>query len=497
MNALLTKSAFELAALIRDRKVSPVEVTNAHIERIQAVNGPINAVVGERFEEARAEAQAAEARVMAARDTDELPPLLGVPCTMKEFLGVTGMPQTGGWLPRRDHRATEDAEVVKRLRAAGAIIVGVTNVPELGMWMETHNLIHGRTNNPWDLARTPGGSSGGEAAIIAAGGSPFGIGSDIGGSIRIPSAFCGIPGHKPTGRMVPSTGHWPEPPKGFGFMTCGPMARRVSDLMPLLRIIAGPDGVDPGVLPYELGDPAAVDLRDLVVFPVVSNGWARIHVRMLDAMEEAAIALEARGARVDRTRFPRLRDVFQIWSAVLSTSIEQSFSETAGGGVPIKLGRELAKWPLGRSNHTGPVLILALIEAVSNRFTGRLAPLVEAGRRLQAELEDILGPNGVLLHPPYTRPAPHHHSAFLRTPFDFVCTALFNVMEFPGTVVPLGLDDRGLPLSVQVVARRGNDHLTIAAAAALEEAFGGWQVVTPVARRTVVDRLFAGRQVAA
>lgn len=489
MDTLTTASAFELAALIKARQVTPSDVVEHHIARIRAINPLVNAVVADRFDAARAEARVATEQVRAARDPEELPPLHGVPCTIKEFFAVEGMPQTGGWLPRREHRATEDATVVRRLREAGAIVLGVTNVPELGMWMETHNLIYGRTSNPYDLGRTAGGSSGGEAAIVAAGGSPFGIGTDIGGSIRIPAAFCGIAGHKPTGRLVPSTGHFPAPPPSAGYMVSGPMTRRVSDLMPILRLIAGPDSLDPVVDPWALGDPDEVDLHDLTVFPVVSNGWARIHVRMLDAMEVAAEALEARGARVDRKRFPRLRDVFQVWGAMLSAATNETFAELAGGGVPVDLLREIARFPFGRSSHTGPVLILSAIEALSARFDGHLSEMAARGREMQAELEDILGDDGVLLHPPYTRPAPRHHSALLRTPFDFVCTALFNVLEMPSTVVPTGFDDRGLPLSVQVVGRRGNDHVTIAAAAAIERQTGGWICANPVPRRGLAARL--------
>lgn len=488
MEPLLTASAFEIAALIRAGSVSAAEVVDFHIARIRQVNPLINAVVADRFDQAREEARAADARIADARGGDELPPLLGVPCTIKEFFAVEGMPQTGGWLPRRDHVATGDATVVQRLRAAGAIVLGVTNVPELGMWMETNNKIYGRTNNPYDLTRTPGGSSGGEGAIIAAGGSPFGIGTDIGGSIRIPAAFCGIAGHKPTGRMVPNTGHWPKPPAGKGYMVAGPMARRASDLMPLLRIIAGPDGADDVVQPYTLGDADAVHIEDVVAFPVLSNGWARIHVRMIDAMEVAAEALEAQGARIDRTRFPRFRDVFQVWTAMLSAAAEETFAELAGGGTAVSLWRELLKFPFGKSKHTGPVLVLATAEALAASFTGRYAELGRRGLEMQAELEDILGDDGVLLHPPYTRPAPYHHAALLRTPFDFVCTALFNVLELPATVVPVGFDDRGLPVSVQVVARRGNDHLAIACARAIERDAGGWICANPVPRRTSASR---------
>ncbi len=238
----MSLSAVALAKLIREGDLTSRQVVEAHIQRIEAVNPALNAVVADRFEAAREAATAADTRRAQSKNPEALPPLLGVPCTVKEFIAVKGMPQTGGLWVRRERRAQHDAVVVQRIKAAGAIVLGVTNAPEGGLSPETFNLVHGRTKNPWNLDRTCGGSSGGEGAIIAAGGSPFGLGSDVGGSVRLPSAFCGIAGHKPTGRMVPNTGHWP---RGSGmldaYLAIGPMARHVSDLMPLLRIMAGPD----------------------------------------------------------------------------------------------------------------------------------------------------------------------------------------------------------------------------------------------------------------
>ena len=209
---------------------------------------------------------------------DTLPPLLGVPCTIKEFLKTSGMPHTGGLAWMADGVADTDATVTARIKAAGAIILGVTNIPEGGLWMETYNSIYGRTRNPWDLRRTSGGSSGGEAALISTGASPFGIGSDVGGSIRIPAAFCGTVGHKPSGGLVPNTGHFPaDVPDGAGGYLCtGPMTRTVDDAWLVLKVLAGPDGQDPACRPMALGDPAAVDISKLRVLPMY--GLSLIHI---------------------------------------------------------------------------------------------------------------------------------------------------------------------------------------------------------------------------
>jgi len=240
---LLHAPATRLAARIRTGEVSPVEVLEAHLAHLAAVNPALNALVAERFADARAEARAAEATIRTARDRAGLPPLLGVPCTIKDFLAVRGLAWTAGLHNRADVVADHDATVVTRLRAAGAIVIGKTNVPEGGMWMETANPVHGRTHNPWDLRRTPGGSSGGEAALVAAAASPFGIGSDIAGSIRIPAGMCGVVGHKPSELLVPNTGHWGPGAAAAERMLCtGPIARCVGDAEQVLEIIAGPDG---------------------------------------------------------------------------------------------------------------------------------------------------------------------------------------------------------------------------------------------------------------
>ena len=474
---LLGASALELADWIRRRVVTPTEVVGAHIARIEAVNPLINAVVEDRFDRVREEARVATDRL--ARRASDLPPLHGVPFTVKEFIAVEGMPHTGGLECRRGTRATADATVVRRLREAGALVLGVTNAPEGGLWNESHNPIYGRTLNPWDLTRTPGGSSGGEGAIVAAGGAPFGIGGDIGGSIRAPAAFCGTVGHKATGRMVPNTGQFPAVHGELSaYNTLGPLSRRVEDVMPILRIIAGPDGIDPVTRPFDLGDPAEVDLRDVVVHTVEEGGPARVSAPMREAVRRAAAVLADRGARIDPYPPRRLRMGFAIWSAMM-TEAGTSYADVLGDGKRISLATELLRLLFGRSRHTGPALLVTAAELVARGLRLPTARFVEQGRRLQRDLEELLGPRGVMLHPPYTRPAPRHHRPLL-TPFDFACTAIFNVLELPVTQVPLGFEGRGLPVGVQVAARRGADHLTLAIAAALEEDLGGWRRAEPV-----------------
>jgi fatty acid amide hydrolase 2 len=475
---LLELSVGELARMIRARELSPVELVGAHIDRIERVNPAINALVVDRFERALDEARAAE------RATGGLPPLHGIPCTIKDFFEVEGLPHTGGLVARRGLTGRNDAVVVDRLRRAGAIVLGKTNVPEGGMWMETHNKVYGRTRNPWRLSRTPGGSSGGEGALIGAGASPFGIGSDIAGSIRIPAAFCGIVGHKPTGRMVPNTGHWgPEGGDTGPFLTGGPMGRSVADVAMILDLIAGPDGVDPHTVDWV---PPPWDRRDLskvTVYPVEAVGHLPVSRSMRQAVRDAAQLLVAQGAKLGELRAPLLDRAFRIWAVAMTEANQNapSFAHLLGDGEPISLRGELVRTLLGRSRVTFPALALALLERAAELVPASLASTAPKPAALQAELEEAIGPGGVMLVAPYTRPAPLHRAALL-TPFHFLGTGIFNLTEFPVTQVPTGFSRRGLPIGVQVAARRGNDRLSLMVAGVLEEAFGGYRPAEPPAR---------------
>lgn len=469
-------SAVSLMRALRAREISSVEVIDAHIDRIEQVNPRLNAVVGKRYEQARQEAKAADARL----GKGDPAPLLGVPFTVKEFVAVHGMPQTAGILARRHVVADRDATVVKRLQEAGAIVLGVTNAPEGGLWHETNNPVHGRTRNPHDLRRTTGGSSGGEAAIIAAGGAPFGIGSDTGGSLRIPAAFCGIVSHKPTGGLVPMTGHFPEPPAGpFDVPSVtGPLARTVDDLWLLLRLIAGPDGEDPWcrTLPLE----ESIDRHDWTevdVYAVPTNGTFRPQREVESAVHKVALALAERGARLREWRGPDLAGAFEAWTAILAASGKSYFEIVAPNGV--NLLPEWARWALGRSTHSGGVLAILSMERL---ISGRLGEEhVAAARALRAQFIEAVGPRGLVIHPVYPRTAPFHRAIALRDPRHVGCTTLFNVTEGPATVVRVDTDRRGLPVGVQIGGIPGADALTLAAAKVCEVQFGAPAPIEPPA----------------
>ncbi len=473
MNPLLTLSGTRLAQLIRTREVTSLEVVETHIAHIQKVNPRINAVVKDRFEEARAEARGADRRLPQI-DPEALPPFHGVPCTIKEAFALTGMPNTSGLMARKGIIASQDAPTVARLRSAGAIPLGVTNTSELCMWMESHNRVYGRSNNPYNVRHTVGGSSGGEGAIIGAGGSPFGLGADIGGSIRMPAFFNGVFGHKPTGRMVPGTGQYPlASGVALRYLVTGPLARRAEDLMPLLRVLAGPDAGDPECIPFTLQEPDEVDLSSLTVIDVEEQGPLSVSRDLSEARKRCVDALKRRGANVRQVRLESFAHAFFIWGTMVTAGGGPTYASILGNGQPVNIGREFLRWCLRRSPHTLPSLVLTLLERHPVTAPGKSERFIRLGEELRQEVLELLGPHGVMLFPSHRYPAPRHLRPLL-TPFNWVFTGIFNVLELPVTQVPLGLNARGLPLGIQVVGRHGQDHVTIAVAKMLEQEFGGW-----------------------
>ncbi len=470
MHELLTLSAREIARRIRMREITSREAVEIHIRHAERVNPTINAIVQDRFTAAREEADRADEQVAAAQEPSSLPPLHGVPCTIKENFAFAGMPNTSGLVSRRGMIAEKDCTTVSRLRDAGAIPLGVTNIPELCMWVESHNRVYGRSRNPYNPQHIVGGSSGGEGAIIGSGASPFGLGGDVAGSIRLPAFFNGVFGHKPTGSLVPTSGqHPPTEGRIQHYCTVGPLARKAEDLMPLLRILAGPDGQDTECRAMQLGDPEDLRMESMNVLCVPENGLRSVSPEMSAALLRAANGLQESGASVRGRKFRRLRYSFNIWASMLHQASETAFSTHLGNGERVRLGTETIKWLTRRSAHTLPSLSLALLERLPMPH-GRF---IETGRKLEAELLEALGDDGVMLFPSSTVAAPRHLEP-MRTPLDYAYMGIINVFGMPSTQVPMGLDRNGLPLGVQVISAPGNDHLTIGVAMQLERIFGGW-----------------------
>jgi len=477
---LLQSSAVQLASAIREGHVSSREVVDFHIERSQLFNPHLNAIVLERYEEARTLADKAD-ELLAERGPDTLPPFHGVPCTIKECFAFEGMPNTSGLVARKETIAPADAPTVARLKAAGAIPLGTTNISELCMWMESNNKVYGRTGNPYDPAHIVGGSSGGEGAIVGAGASPFGLGSDIGGSIRMPAFFCGVFGHKGSPGLVPNTGQHPSAEgDAMSFLSTGPLCRRAEDLMPLLRVLAGPDGQDTAARELTLGDPESIDFSRLRVLDIPDNG-ALLHGISKDmdtARTKVVQHLASLGAKVERPRFKQLRNSFEIWGSMMHLAAETPFSVHMGDGEAVSPLLETFKMVVGASEHTFPAILLGLLEGVTDFPPGRAAKWARIGVELREEMQQLLGDDGVLVYPSYPVTAPKHNQP-LRRPSRFVYTAILNVLHLAVTQVPLGLDRKGLPLGTQIAANPGNDHLTIGVALELERAFGGWVAPPP------------------
>jgi len=429
---LVSLSATKLAALIRAREVSSVEVVEAHLRRIGETNPLVNAVVQLDGERALLEAREADAALGRA---ETVGPLHGVPFTAKDNLETKQLVTAVGVPERKDVRHERDATVVARMRSAGAILLGKTNCPPWGGGSVTDNALYGRTNNPYDLERTPGGSSGGEAAIVAAGGSPCGLGTDSGGSLRQPAHFCGVACHKPTATLV-SVGGVVDDEGYFGALgdprtQVGPLARFVEDLTLVLRVIAGPDPLDPDVPPVVVGDPAAVTLRGLRAAVHVETEISTAEPDVVAAVAAAADALSQVGVAVDERPLPPGGHELtrEIWASY-------------GGRMRSdELYRVLRRW--------------------------------DSYRR---EMLAFMGSYDLIVCPAFDGPAPRHDEVEEAGRWDGVSfTTPFSLTGWPAVVVRAGSAEGGLPLGAQLVARPWRDDVALAAAARVEEALGGWQ----------------------
>uniref|UniRef100_A0A3Q2T5U3 Fatty acid amide hydrolase 2b n=1 Tax=Fundulus heteroclitus TaxID=8078 RepID=A0A3Q2T5U3_FUNHE len=438
-NPLLLQSATQLARRIRRTEVSSVEVVQAYIDRIQEVNPFVNAVVKDRFAAALQEAAQVDKLIEEETGGEEVLedrlPLLGVPLSVKESFSLQGMPLTTGLMSRRGVVAPVDAPPVALLKRAGAVPLGVTNTSELCMWLESHNHLYGVTCNPYDLERIPGGSSGGEGSILAAAGAVVGVGSDIGGSIRMPCFFNGIFGHKTTPGVVSCENQYP-PPSGrqMEYLSTGPMCRYAEDLLPMLKIMAGPN---------------AHISRD-------QDGLTRLAFKIPFLSHNGEMWMRQWQKPELDTRSP-----------------PQAFAELMGEpGRPAWALWELLKRMVGKSDHTMPAIMLALLEMT---HLSKSSPfIIRQKEELQRKMDELLGTDGVLLYPSHPRVAPKHHHPLFR-PFDFAYTGILNILGLPVTQCPLGLGAEGLPLGVQVVAGKLQDRLTLAVSLYLEKTFGGWR----------------------
>ncbi|UOF01461.1 amidase [Bdellovibrio reynosensis] len=480
-------SALEIASKVAKKEVSPTEVIEAHIARIEEVNPKLNAMVEDDFVRARKKAH--EQTDLVAKDNSDLPPLFGVPFTVKEMFAYEGMKRTGGSIHHKNDVMNWDSTLVTRMKVAGAIPLGTTNVPELGFWFETFNPVYGRTNNPYDLGRTPGGSSGGEGALLGAGASPIGLGSDIGGSIRMPAFFCGVFGHKPSRYLFPLTGHFPFGQEDFlelsedkyPWTSTGHLTRKASDLYPLTKILMGADQSDI----YTMKNPSLDELtsewagRKILICPEPAFHRARgTDQELAQVVRNCGKLFSELGAEVEELDPRFFVRSAELWFAALKHSKRTNLYELLmGPNQHLSVGKEILKLAVGKGDYTLPNLIVSLTEIFDKSkkdFSAEMADLY----KMKADLDAKLGDNGILLIPPHPRVAPKHRQP-LWSPFDFIYTGIFTTLGNPATVAPTGLNAEGMPLGIQIVAKHMKDHLTISCAELIEQTFGGWTTAKP------------------
>lgn len=459
MSAVIYWSASRIAAEIRAGKLTSRTIVDACLERIEQVNPSINAVVQLVAGRAREEADELDRLAASGRFKG---PLHGVPITIKDSLDSEGIVSTGGTMGRKHFIPQQDAPVVARLRDAGAVLLGKTNTPELTLSGETNNLIYGRSNNPFDLQRSPGGSSGGSAAIIACGGAALELGSDTGGSIREPAHLCGITGIKPTSGRTPRSGH--IIPYGGGVMDSltqiGPMARYVEDLVLALPIICGPDGRDPAVVPVAIRDPAAVDLSRLRIAWYADNGISPVADDIQRVVAETAQRLQAQRFDIEHNLLPGMRELVG-----LSTELRES----ANAGLILRLLERFG------TEQPGPDLDGYLTPASIARARSLDPALMEAIDEARSRALGFFADYDAILCPPSHALARAHRVSHDDSFDDWSYVTIHNLLGWPGVSVRAGTGADEMPVGVQVVAAPWREDIALALAAKIEALMVGYQ----------------------
>ncbi|XP_034934312.1 fatty-acid amide hydrolase 2-A-like [Chelonus insularis] len=479
-NQLLSYSACELAKKIRLGQVTCEAVVQAYIDRIKEVNPYLNAMVDDRFDEALNEAKVCD-KILKDKEIpiiqlEKEKPLFGIPFTVKECCSVKGLSYTGCTVARQDVKADEDSPAVQNMRKAGAIPLCVTNTPELCSGFESTNPVYGITRNPYDGRHSAGGSSGGEGALLGAGASLIGIGSDIAGSIRVPSCHNGIFGHKPTPGIIPIEKHFPivENEVYKYFLVMGPMARYVEDLhLAVKTMSAGYAKKD-----LRLDEPVKIDTLKVHFLEIIENnfGVAPVNSEIRSAIRGAAMYLESQGAKALPTKIEGLNEGCEVLTSSLLTipNLPRILIHPNNPDIKVNPVREMAKAVIGCSTFSKSAIFMQLVTDM-NGFMPRSA-LPEYRKKLQQlqeRLLKLLGNDGVLLFPTWISAAPPiGHSAMLTTVGEYCLLA--NACGLPSTQVPVGLNNKGLPLGFQVIAAPYQDRLCLAVAKELEKGYGGW-----------------------
>jgi amidase len=460
MNEIVLASATRQLELLRVGQLSVAELAEAHIRRIERLNPTLNALVDFDPERVRAQARQLDS-VKNSRGT-----LHGLPVTIKSSIATAGYRCEIGSLLHKGATPTEDAEAVARLRAAGALILGTTNCPEFLMAYETANLLHGQTRNPWGLDRSPAGSSGGESAAIAAGLSAGGLGSDSGGSVRVPAHFTGICSLKPTPGRVPGRGHLPPCVGPFAILgAIGPMARTIADVTLLFRTIGQQDALDPLSPPLALRSPSLDDLRQNTIGFFEDDGLVPVTQETRAAVNAAAQALRDAGSRVEPFRPSTLESLRKLW---------WKFFVQCGA---MFYAPEIAS----KEQHLSPIFreFLSIARAEQPLTATELLNAWAELDVLRAKTLEEMRNFPVILCPVASIPAFRHNEREWTIDGKSVAyldavrhTQWFNSLSAPAAVVPVGRSPEGLPIGVQIVARPFEDETALGIAAIVDAAFG-------------------------
>lgn len=457
--------AHKLAAMLRKREVSSVEMVDAFIERIETVNRGLNAVVTLVEERASREAEESDRRLSGK---GEIRPLEGIPVTIKDSIITEGVRSTWGMKMFEHHVARQDAPTVERLRAAGAIVIAKTNTPEMTMDYDCDNPVFGPTNNPWNRERVPGGSSGGEAAALAAGMSPLGMGSDFRGSIRVPAAFCGVVGLKPSWGTIPGSGHMApgiaSPPPIAHMATIGPMARYVDDLTLAYNVVKGPHPSAPYTVPTAQAHPEKVDLKTVRCAIFTDACEVPVASEIRAAIERAGRELQKMGIVVEAVK-PPIDDGDRLWWEYNGADGNQLMAEAFGEGMKHSRERLRKFLVAGESKSAAEFFKIAI---------------QRDGWRVQ--LAEFMERYPIILGPAFCVTAFKHGATEVeidgKTYPHFMAgwpVAWGNCAGLPGVVVPCGKDRDGLPIGLQINGRAFGEETVLAVAKAAETALGGYQ----------------------
>lgn len=449
----------------RRKEISPVELITAHLERITAFQAELNAFVHLDAESALARARQAEA---AMQHGEPLRALAGIPLTVKSCIDVAGWPCPAGSLLRKEYMPANDATLVARLESAGAILLGNTNTPEFLMAYETDNRVTGKTSNPWDLSKSAGGSSGGEAAAIASGCSMGGVGSDGGGSIRAPAHFCGICGLKPTPGRIPATGHFPPGAGAFSWIgVVGPMARTVADVRALFEVLVGPDAGDALSAPVPVRRFRPEELHGLRIGILESKALGSGTPETHAAVQQAGKLLGEQGFRVEPLTLQGLERALELWWFFFGPVIGDLIRQSTRGQEEL-LSPQLREY-LAVTEAEPSVTLESFMTACTHR------DLVRA--EILRQMKDV----PILLSPVSTGPAFAHGAGNYREgdTQNYRDTMRYcqwlNLTGFPGFSLPLGKSPEGLPINVQLIGRPHEEELLLAVAEVLERGRGPWE----------------------